>query len=430
MYCHPVKRICKISKTSSEKVILTGTVMVICLMLVSPSTAHTVQHRNADVHLRVEDQLLRCTVHLRRDWFLAFLNRTDLFSKNISPDIRKRLQQQAERLFHQNMSVRINGSSVETGTPELLFYDHVAKMPPLAMLTFRIKPPEKIRTVSFSWDLFEKRINGLRKQEEKRNGGSTRRDVNEREGGILRMPLEINYRKQRRQLVLTPETPSYTWHHPEAGNPISDSKLKVQKRPARYTIPILSLLSLILIPAVLYAFSDRIPILVGGIAVLLTCSFMFRHHANVRFSSPWSTVVAIPDRDRARSIFLTLHRNVYRAFRLRDRGRIFDTVSRSCEGEYLEQTYREITRGIHPTGTRKAHTEIVKVQVLETKWKGNGRLPEPHFRIFCRWRVYGAVTHWKHTHARANEYAATFTVTARDRWKITGARVKNHVRIK
>ena len=47
-----------------------------------------------------------------------------------------------------------------------------------------------------------------------------------------------------------------------------------------------------------------------------------------------------------------------------------------------------------------------------------------------RWRVYGVVTHFGHTHARINEYEAEYLVRHNGRsWRITESRVRQNKRV-
>jgi hypothetical protein len=143
--------------------------------------------------------------------------------------------------------------------------------------------------------------------------------------------------------------------------------------------------------------------------------------------SPWRGGFQAPDEDRARAIFETLHKNIYRAFDYKTESDIYDTLAISVDGRLLEKIYNDLYLSLMQKALGNAASHIQAVRILDSrlvKEPTEEDAGKTQFRIWCCWRVHGSVRHWGHTHARTNEYEAVYTVGARDgAWKIVATKV-------
>ena len=133
------------------------------------------------------------------------------------------------------------------------------------------------------------------------------------------------------------------------------------------------------------------------------------------------------DDEQATEIFRGLHEGVYRAFNARSEDEIYDTLAMSLEGELLDKVYNEVHHAVAMRQKQQMSFRIRRIKAISTEIlpaTGNA------FKVRCRWRVYGTVTHLAHSHARFNEYQATYTVRRRgSAWRIADSRIRRHKRI-
>ena len=139
---------------------------------------------------------------------------------------------------------------------------------------------------------------------------------------------------------------------------------------------------------------------------------------------------AVPPEPQAREIFQALHRGIYRAFEAETEGEIYDTLAQSLDGEALQDVYGEVYDALMMRDGGNKRFDIRRVKPISTEVLPAEEGERPAFRVRCRWRVYGTVTHYGHTHARLNEYEALYRVTYTGRaWRITDSQVQQHERV-
>ncbi len=132
----------------------------------------------------------------------------------------------------------------------------------------------------------------------------------------------------------------------------------------------------------------------------------------------------------ARQIFQNLHRNIYKAFDARTESEIYDTLADGLEGEVLDDVYNEVYEALRMRDLGATRFSVRRVRPISTEILTAEDENSPAFRVRYRWRVYGTVTHFGHTHARFNEYEALYRVRHDGRsWHISGSRAQQNKRV-
>ena len=120
-----------------------------------------------------------------------------------------------------------------------------------------------------------------------------------------------------------------------------------------------------------------------------------------------------------------LHLNMYRAFDYTDRDTVYDSLALSVDGNLLDTVYEEIFASLvmrdeggavarvtsitHHDVTPQTPTLIT--QGGRTRWSSMVRV---------QWTVRGRVTHWGHSHQRADRWSAVFQLQeTSDGWRFT-----------
>ena len=72
--------------------------------------------------------------------------------------------------------------------------------------------------------------------------------------------------------------------------------------------------------------------------------------------------------------------------------------------------------------------QVEKVEITKAELKPATTKDADELRFTCAWTVRGKVSHWGHTHLRANAYEAQYVLAPRagadgPRWKIVGCTV-------
>jgi len=135
------------------------------------------------------------------------------------------------------------------------------------------------------------------------------------------------------------------------------------------------------------------------------------------------------EREAAVQIFQQLHRRIYHAFDANSESAIYDTLADSLGGRMLEEVYYEVYDALRQQqlGATRFRIRRVKPLATEVVAVANGT---KEFHVRYRWRVYGTVSHYGHTHARFNEYEAVYRVQYCDsRWKITDSQARQNRRV-
>jgi len=146
---------------------------------------------------------------------------------------------------------------------------------------------------------------------------------------------------------------------------------------------------------------------------------------------PWrETAAGVPSDVEAGQIFQQLHRNIYAAFEAGGESELYDTLARGLEGRALDEVYGEIYEALMMRGRGYVRFDVRRVKPLSTEVLPATGISRPAFRVRYRWRVYGTVTHFGHTHARVNEYEALYLVEHNGRdWRITDTQLQRNQRV-
>ena len=149
---------------------------------------------------------------------------------------------------------------------------------------------------------------------------------------------------------------------------------------------------------------------------LVGLGFVFYPFATYPLTLPWLSQWT-PAPERASFILEELLMNVYRAFDVRDEGRVYDRLAVSVTGDQLTKIYLENRKSLEFENRGGARANVDKVKMISigkiNRSVGGG------FVADALWTVSGSVSHFGHTHYRQNRYHAlvTFIVDANS-WKI------------
>jgi len=145
----------------------------------------------------------------------------------------------------------------------------------------------------------------------------------------------------------------------------------------------------------------------------------------------WTSPAGRPDDVQAAQIFRDLHGGIYRAFDARTESGVYDTLARSLTGEILDDVYNEVYEAMRMRTGGSTKFQVRRVKPISTQILPADDVDASAFRVRYRWRVYGTVTHYTHTHARFNEYEALYLVTRHGgAWRIAGSEVRQHRRLR
>lgn len=168
----------------------------------------------------------------------------------------------------------------------------------------------------------------------------------------------------------------------------------------------------------------------AGSAVLLALAAGLLAWQSAAFSRPGAQTAAVPSDVEAGQIFQELHRHVYRALEARTESDVYDTLARGLDGAVLDEVYQEVYEALMMRGEGNTRFSVRRVKPISTEVLPADAAVRPAFRVRYRWRVYGTVTHFGHTHARFNEYEALYLVQHNGRaWRITDSQVRQNKRV-
>lgn len=152
-------------------------------------------------------------------------------------------------------------------------------------------------------------------------------------------------------------------------------------------------------------------------------------YAQCTVAGPTSAPVELSPQE-ADAVFKTLHQNLYRAFDYRDESQIYDVLALSTAGDFLQQVYLQVRRGLEMAEQGGAVARVKEVSIIEGQLAGGTPSAGPEFQYRCRWNVAGTVEHWGHIHERINQYEANFRVADIDGvWKVTQLDLLNEERL-
>ena len=236
------------------------------------------------------------------------------------------------------------------------------------------------------------------------------------------MPTSIDFAGPGKNSVFhlfNPGDPAFVWRIPAAN--ATPLPLPLPPTPIRreVKIPWLSLLCLLALGALAFMGSRRkhLPRPIAPVALALGIATF------VLWKAPAVTVKTsldpktMPNEGNRELIIEALLEQIYHAFDYRDESAIYDALALSLKGKLLETVYLQIHRQLELESQGGARVKIREVSMRDAESN-----PTNHgFTAQCEWVVIGDVTHWGHTHMRANKYSAALDVTATsdDQWKIT-----------
>ncbi len=227
--------------------------------------------------------------------------------------------------------------------------------------------------------------------------------------------------------------PEFTWHAPRAETVREESWTPPVVPPATIAVPVASAaLLLAAVIALVLGLRSRLPrrLSFPAAAVGLAAAAALLGVARVEVPSPFGTRFRMPDAREARLIFESLHRNIYRAFDYEAESDIYDTLALSVTGGLLDRVYAEVYESLIMREEGGAVAKVQSVALLDAAVAIPAAGDARHFGVQCLWRVTGEVGHWGHTHRRANEYEAEYTVVSgSEGWRIGDVRVLNQRRV-
>lgn len=264
--------------------------------------------------------------------------------------------------------------------------------------------------------------------------------VDENDPPPLVIKAEMVAQGLRSIVEFTHDEPEFIWHRP--GEDAPDRFLPVPRQPTPTAATQLAILPIIM-AVVWLAAMVVVPRMVRGTsrAVVLTVVTVGAFGVGVAGSRVWEVEVGggsttpLPTDAEARSAFVPLHANIYRAFDFASEADIYDALARSVDGALLDRLYNEVYHSLimQDEGGAVSRVDAVRQVTLEIEQIGMypGDASEvAGFQARYRWQVDGSVYHWGHSHERTNEYEAVYTVVARDgEWRIADNQVIEQLRI-
>ena len=120
-----------------------------------------------------------------------------------------------------------------------------------------------------------------------------------------------------------------------------------------------------------------------------------------------------------------LHLNMYRAFDYTDRDTVYDSLALSVDGNLLDKVYEEIFASLVMRDEGGAVARVTSIthhgvtpQTPTLITKDGAKRWSSTVRV--QWTVRGRVTHWGHSHQRADRWSALFQLQeTADGWRFT-----------
>jgi len=163
--------------------------------------------------------------------------------------------------------------------------------------------------------------------------------------------------------------------------------------------------------------------IVSMIAATVLFSVVARHGRDAK------TPLALSTTESA-AVFQQLHHRIYHALRASTESDLYDQLAEALSGDVLEDVYCEAYRALVNRRARTTWFLVRRVKPISTEVLPAEDIAGPAFRVRYRWRVYGTVNHFGHTHARFNEYEALYLVQQQDEvWRITNSQARQNKRI-
>ena len=233
------------------------------------------------------------------------------------------------------------------------------------------------------------------------------------------------------QTYVEPDDPVHRWQNfLKTYVPPTVAQVAVDPRLTQYRVPLLSLLSGMVLIAMLYRVVRRqarawtwgvaVAALVGMIALFPVMQ--------VSLARP-AVLTAQLDDTQAVPVLEALLKNIYRAFDFREEGVVYDKLALSVRGDLLEQIYLQHRQSfaIQKAGGAQAKIKEVTVESVTMQPRETGTQA---MQADVTWTAMGSVGHWGHVHMRQNRYQARLTLSpAEGHWTVTGLTLLDEQRI-
>ena len=120
-----------------------------------------------------------------------------------------------------------------------------------------------------------------------------------------------------------------------------------------------------------------------------------------------------------------LHLNMYRSFDYTDRDTVYDSLALSVDGNLLDTVYEEIFASLVMRDEGGAVARVTSITHHDVTPQAptlitQGGTPRWSAEVRVQWTVRGRVTHWGHSHQRADRWSALFQLQeTADGWRFT-----------
>lgn len=218
---------------------------------------------------------------------------------------------------------------------------------------------------------------------------------------------------------------TYKWN--DAGRPplpeitnVDASKYQIQET----RIPVLTIaLGVLALLIALFARSLFGAPLALGIATACAAGSILLYGSGV-----YTMTLSSPENIEAQGeIFGQLHKNVFRAFDYKDKDKIYDALSKSVDGDLLQDFYIDVRNSLRVQEKGGAIANIQQVNLLDGEQIPlSEKSDRPGFGFRSKWNLVGTIEHFGHIHERTTQYEADFDVElVDDSWKITAMQATN-----
>ena len=231
----------------------------------------------------------------------------------------------------------------------------------------------------------------------------------------------------------------FEWQNPGSSQPVPIAEVEANPPPEpKLSLPMLSLGSVLLGALALFRLNRNgrnAKQRFATVAGFLSAAVLGWPLARCEVPNPFRRPAEIPT-EAANSVFATLLRNVYGAFRFREESALYDALALSIHGDLLTDVYLEIRRGLVMQEQGGAVVRVGELEIVNgecvpiSEMAPDRRWPSGSFAYQCQWNVTGSVEHWGHIHERTNQYSALFSlVPIEGIWKITGIEIIDETRL-
>lgn len=257
------------------------------------------------------------------------------------------------------------------------------------------------------------------------------------DGTLSQPPVSLAFFHDDKHRItdLTPAEPEWVWHSEAAAPPPASALISQKWEPVKWHLPAGALMIVfagLAAALVLWRKNKTVAMLALAADIGLAVFVWQAGIGLIATDSPFQKQLVRPDEAQARIILDDLLHGVYKAFDYNKDAQIYDALAHCVDGPLLEKIYRDVHGALvlddQEGGGAVCQVEQVKITRAELKPAAANPADPDAITLGCDWQVRGKVSHWGHTHLRANAYRATYTLAPRagadgPRWKITGCTV-------